>query len=353
MKIVQIIPSIEFGGAEIMCENLATALSELGHEVCVVSLYDIQNEITDRLSKVVPIKFMNKKGGFDFKLIGKLRHFFQEFKPDVIHSHLYAIKYAYFASVGMKVKRIHTLHSIAWEESSGMNRRINHVLYKLKRVLPVALSGEVHKTVVDTYHMNDKQVEVVFNGVPLNKCILKNDYAFGSSINIINVARFNAVKNHITMIDAIAKARNTYPQLHMTFVGSGPLMQEAKEHVKDLALEDCFTFYGSSDNVFPLLNKADIFLLASVYEGIPMSIIEAMGTGLPVVASNVGGIPDMIKDGRSGLLCEPNADSISEALCRMIENDTLREACGKQAVLTANAYFSAIGMAEKYLELYR
>ena len=352
MRIVQIIPSIEFGGAEIMCENLASEQAKMGHEVCVVSLYDTQNEITNRLSRIVPIYYMNKARGLDFKLIGKLRKVFREFKPDAIHSHLYATKYAFLASLGMKVKRVHTLHSVAKQESSTANRILNRLLYKAKLVLPVALSEEVQKTVVDLYRIDKTQVPVVFNGVPLEKCILKSDYEIGSAINVINVARFNEVKNHIEMVDGFVKAQKIFPQLRLTFVGNGALFEKVKAYAAEKGVSSNIDFYGSTDNVYPLLHSADIFLLASLYEGMPMSIIEAMGTGLPIIASNVGGIPDMIENGMSGLLCEPNSESISRVLCQMIQDVVLREKCGKNAVVTAHTKFSARSMAEEYIVLY-
>ena len=104
-------------------------------------------------------------------------------------------------------------------------------------------------------------------------------------------------------------------------------------------------------NVYPYLHDADIFTLPSIYEGNPMTIIEAMGTGLPIVASRVGGIPDMIHDGESGILVEPEPRAVCDALARMVEDGALRRRLGENAKAQSRQ-FSAEHMAEDYLTCY-
>ena len=104
-------------------------------------------------------------------------------------------------------------------------------------------------------------------------------------------------------------------------------------------------------NVYPYLHDADIFTLPSIYEGNPMTIIEAMGTGLPIVASRVGGIPDMISDGESGLLVEPEPQSICTDLTRLVEDAALRQRLGLAARKQSQT-FSAEHMARDYISCY-
>ena len=99
------------------------------------------------------------------------------------------------------------------------------------------------------------------------------------------------------------------------------------------------------------LHRSDIFVLPSLYEGISLAIIEAMGTGLPIVASDVGGMPNMITDGADGLLCEPTAQSVAEKLEKLIENQELRIRLGQKAVVSAER-FSASSMLKGYLDIY-
>ena len=128
-------------------------------------------------------------------------------------------------------------------------------------------------------------------------------------------------------------------------------MEEIKLLVHKKGLQENVEFLGLCTDVKALMNTADIFCLPSDYEGMPMTLIEAMATALPIVATNIGGVPDMIRDGVEGLLCESNPASVADALINLIEDESLRKKMGQAALLKAQNY-SSKNMAEKYLELY-
>lgn len=102
--------------------------------------------------------------------------------------------------------------------------------------------------------------------------------------------------------------------LKLQLIGEGELKVQMEELANSLMIKDKVEFLGLKSNVYPYLNKADIFCLPSKYEGIPMSLIEAMGTGLPIIASNVGGIPDMLTDKKDALLVIPEEDEIAGSI---------------------------------------
>ena len=120
---------------------------------------------------------------------------------------------------------------------------------------------------------------------------------------------------------------------------------------REKGIADFVEFCGMQSNVYPYLHDADIFTLPSIYEGNPMTIIEAMGTGLPIVASRVGGIPDMISDGESGLLVEPEPQSICAGLTRLVGDAALRQRLGLAARKQSQT-FSAEHMARDYISCY-
>ena len=103
------------------------------------------------------------------------------------------------------------------------------------------------------------------------------------------------------------------------------------------------------------MRDVDIIALPTYYpsEAFPISIIEAMSVGLPIVATNVGGVPDMVKNASSGLLCMPTEKSLYENIAKMIEDEELRESCGKKGIETANEKFSSKTMAENYMKIYK
>lgn len=352
MKIMQIIPTLEVGGAEIMCENLSLSLSKTGQSVIIVSFYKCNSPIIKRIeSRGQKIIFLDKKKGIDISLIGKLRRVLLEEKPDIIHSHLYSLKYAVVASVGLGIKRIHTLHSIANHENSFLNRKINGLFFSFNMAIPVALSEIVQNTIINEYHIPQEKIPIIFNGIDIENCMPKSEYRFINNIQIVHVGRFSEPKNHLEILTAILKLHNSIPNIRLSLIGDGELRQTIQNFISSNKMEEYVSLIGVVDNVFSYLYNSDIFILPSKYEGMPMTLIEAMGSGLPIVASNVGGIPDMIIDRFSGLICEPESDDIYNKILEYINNQRLREQCGKNAIIVARKY-SNIKMAQSYLNLY-
>ena len=143
-----------------------------------------------------------------------------------------------------------------------------------------------------------------------------------------------------------------FPNARLQLLGDGETMDEIRQYTARLRLEDRVCFAGSQSNVYPYLHEADLFVLPSDYEGMPMTVIEAMGTGLPIVATRVGGVPDMLTDGQSGLLTECTAQSVYEACASLAADETLRQRLGLRAKQDC-VRFSAQYMAQAYLEQYQ
>lgn len=355
MKILQIVPYFCFGGAEIMCENLSLALKELGHEVIAVSLGPERTVIAGRLEQAgVRVEYLDKKPGLDLKMIPRLVKLMKKERPDVVHSHLSVIKYVGLAAKLAGVKKyVHTVHSLATEEAEGPLQKIsNRFYFRCGWSVPVALSPEIRKTVVDLYGMKPEQVGVVYNGVDLSRCIPKEDYAAGETVNILHVGRFDAPKNHPGLLRAFRMLLEKQPQCRLHLVGDGDSRQEMEEKAKELGIGEKVTFHGMQSNVYPYLHGADLFVLPSLYEGIPMTIIEAMGTGLPIAASRVGGIPGLLKEGECGMLMDNDDESVFRAMEALVTDRKLREGYGRRALENSTA-FSSRAMAEQYCEIYR
>ncbi|HQE48345.1 MAG TPA: glycosyltransferase [Fervidobacterium sp.] len=351
MKILQVIPSLQVAGAEIMCENLCYELTTSHHEILVVSLYNTHSPITDRMLKNdIDLRFLDKKRGFDFSCAKKLRKIVKEFNPDVIHTHLYSLKYAVLAR--NKVPIVHTMHSIASKETTKFQQLINKRFYKKRIVLPVALSEEIKRTFNETYRIANLDIPIVLNGVNLSKCIAKEDYRVEGTYHILHIGRFAEAKNHIELLKAIRILKNDGIDIHLSLIGEGELKRTVLEFISNNDLEQEVSLLGIKENVYPYLHDADIFVLPSLFEGVPMTIIEAMGTGLPIVASNVGGIPNLIDDRKEGLLCNPEGNSIASSIEEFIKNEELRENCGKGAK-KKSTFFSSRAMCDSYIKVYK
>jgi len=354
MKILQVIPYFCFGGAEIMCENLCYALRDLGHDVTVVSLFQEHTTISERMERAgIRILYLDKKLGLDISMVGKLRAIMKEEKPDVVHTHLDVIKYAVAAAMLAGVRKcVHTVHSVAHKEAEGrVQKIINKTYYKLGWSVPVALSPQVQDTIASFYNMDKEKIPVIYNGVDLSRCQPKEDYAAGETVNILHVGRFDGPKNHAGLLKAFRRLTDRGLRCHLHLVGDGALLPEVKALAEELALTRSVTFHGMQSNVYPYLRDADIFVLPSLYEGIPMTIIEAMGTGLPIAATRVGGIPDLLRNGENGLLVPCEEAAVADAMEALVRDADLRARLGRQAK-TDCLRFSADHMARRYCEEY-
>ena len=339
MKVIQVIPAFRLAGAEVMCENLCVALKNAGVDVIAVSLYSENTAITDRLDKKgVRIEYLDKKPGFDASVIIKLVHLFKKEKPDVVHTHIYASKYALPAAAiaGVK-KKIHTVHSMAQKEQGSLGKKVNTFVYRHGGVVAVVLSSEVKKSIGEVYGLQESIIPVVYNGIDLSKCIRKNDYEANGVFTIVHVGRFMKVKNHKTLIRAFARFAEKKESIRLQLLGEGELLDEMKDYAEKLKVADKVEFLGLQSNV---------------YEGVPMTLIEAMGTGLPIVASNVGGIPDMLVNGENALLVEPNYVAVEKAIEKLYNDVEFRIRLGNAAALRSEE-FSAKVMASSYIKIYR
>lgn len=352
-KILQVIPHLNLGGAEVMCKHLSVELKAAGYDVTVVSFLNDRSKNTADLEKAgIPVIYLDKKGRFDISFFKRLRKVVRDNSPDVIHTHLGAIKYVAIASFGLKKHIVHTVHSVAQQECGRVSKILNKIFIKFKKVTLVGLSHIVAQTIHEVYRLPLEQIPVVFNGVPLETCRVKNDWSLHRPISIAHVAGFRPVKNHIELIGAIKLLIERGYEVRLFLYGDGEERERIEQCISQNQLQESVVLCGFCDDVASYLQESDLFVLPSLYEGISISVIEAMGTGLPVVASAVGGIPDMITDGEDGLLCEPTAESIAEKIGKLIDDHELRSRLGQKAIQSAER-FSAASMLEGYLEIYQ
>lgn len=353
MKILQIIDRLHLAGAQTMCGHLSVELKKSGHDVVVVGLYSMRSAISELLAENgIKVIYLNKKPGFDFSITRRLRKVIKMEAPDVIHTHIGVFCYCALAVTGLGMKRwIHTVHTLAHREAPGIKGVIAGMFFRSRKVKPVALSGVVQKTIAEKYKLEMSEIPIAFNGVDLSRCIVKSDYLVSDDFTIIHIGRFCGVKNHEGLIRAFDLFHRRHPDSKLCLIGKGELEQEIKAYVETLGIANSVQFLGSQDNVYPFLNQSDVFALTSFAEGIPMTMIEAMGTGLPIVATAVGGVSDMLENNVNALLCEVDAEQISDCFEKYYLDEKLREKHGRAAFERSKA-FSAEEMAEKYLNIY-
>jgi glycosyltransferase involved in cell wall biosynthesis len=195
-----------------------------------------------------------------------------------------------------------------------------------------------------------EQYVVVPNGIDIDRFALPRRPVPG---RVLMVGRIAAPKRHDIAVDAIMRVRRRHPNAELHLVGDGPGRQELERRISDLGAQGAVRLLGSRTDVPALLAQADCVLLVSDYEGAPLSILEGMAAGVPVVASRVAGIPELVVDGESGLLVDRgSADALAVVLDRLLDDPARGAAIGEAGRARARNKYSRERMAADLTALY-
>lgn len=260
--------------------------------------------------------------------------------------HFMPLFYSYFGcKVANNVKIVYTEHSL-WEVRTDSLMWALIKGYMLKKTdAVIGVSEEISNSIKKTYKLKEKQVYAIRNGVNLRKYPQKHDRLIqGLGINenpikIVMVANFRKNKNHVFLLKAFSElSKRNNNKVHLVFIGQGfkddPDNSESEvlETIRNLNLNEKVSLLGYRSNVNELLSEMDIACLCSDKEGLPMSLIEAMAAGLPVVGTDVDGIKDVIIDKYNGFLVEKgDVKKYSEALDILVQDRDLRMIFGRRS----------------------
>jgi glycosyltransferase involved in cell wall biosynthesis len=344
-------PEFDLAGAERMAESLILELKHRGCEVIAVSLYDYHSVITENLeNNGVKVYYMGKRRGPDPSMITKLARLLRREKPDLVHTHRYVCEYVIPAAILAGIKaRVHTVHNVA--EKERLPKKLQHFFYHCCHVVPVGLSPLVKTSIERFYRLPGDRVPMVYNGIDISKVTQKEGYQSDEGFRFLHVGRFAPQKNHANIVKAFAQLHSKYPDTTLTMIGSGELFEEVQELVHSLGLQEAVHLPGQMNNVIEQYPLYDAFILPSLYEGMPITLIEAMAAGMPIAASAVGGVPDMLCHEDSALLCSAQIDSITEVMERLYLDASLREKLGRKALLDS-VRFTSTYMTDAYMDIY-
>lgn len=361
MNILEIIPQLSSGGAERFAVDLSNELAAMGHEVVLVVLHRLtgNNFYLQDVDKRVRVVSMNKRMGADLMLPLRIMRLVRTEKPDVIHTHLRAVVYdALEACASHSVMHCHTVHTAASQEAgSGISAWVRKFLFKRKKSIPVTISDESLRSFEDFYGFT---APMIANGrnVPQDLQVSQevreeiNSYKQTPNTRVlVCLARINKVKRQ-TMLARIAKQLENKYDFTVLLIGT----DKDKALVDEIKRTDCKCLHilGERHNPLEYLKASDAYCLCSSYEGAPISLVEALGTGCVPVCVPVGSIVNIVKDGENGLLA---ADLSEEAYKTKIE-ELLQMPTDKLQQLSANAIktyepYSMTACASKYVELFK
>jgi len=362
MRIVQVIPSLDVGGAERIAALLALEQQRAGHEVSVVSLFDaagswIQAEIE---AAGIGVHFLGKQPGLDLPVVLRLTRILKGLEPDVLHTHLHVLKYVVAARrLGrLQAPVVHTVHNLAEREAEGLDLTFSRYAFR-GSVVPVAIGGEVARSIQATYGIEPKWsipngiVVADFAAKPGVRDAARASLGIGPEVPLlITAGRLNTQKNHTGMLDAFADPRITELGAHLLFAGDGDLRSELEAKVAALGLGDRVRFLGVVSNLPELLTAADAFVLSSDWEGNPLVVMEAMAAGKPVIATAVGCVPELVTPETGALVQAGDMSGFADALVALLSDRASIDARGAAAAQRARERFDVSQMAGAYSELY-
>jgi len=294
--------------------------------------------------------------------IQRLQTLIQQLRPGVVHAHSsIAGVVARVAAHQAPCPVVYTVHGFGFKPQVPWLRR--HVAHLAERVLArwttqlICVSG-FERELAYRLPIDPRRVHVIRNGLPrLPQTLSALSPAAEPTLpahlpRLIMVARMKAPKRHDLLLRALASVRDILGQeMPVTLAGSGPLLAAHQALAKQLDLH-LVTWAGDVDTVSELLHQHDVFVLLSDHEGMPITILEAMRAGLPVVASDLPGIREQLRHNQEGLLCAATAEDVAHQLLRFVREPHLAKNLGRAAQRHFENHFSINGMAREVQQLY-
>jgi sugar transferase (PEP-CTERM/EpsH1 system associated) len=367
--IVHVLYRLDTGGME------QVAISVINHSgkryrhaiVALAGIGAMRNRIAD---PAVPCLSLDKKAGKDWGCYFRLWKVLRRLKPDIVQTYnigtLDVAPVAWLAGVR---RVVHAEHGRDVADPDGTNRRYRTMRRWLQPFIAryVAVSADLENWLRERVGIASRKVACIPNGIDIERYAgaagsrelrpLLGAFAPPGTFVVVNVGRLDPVKGQAGLIAAFKLLCDSSPataaRLRLVIVGEGACRNSLEAHIARLGLHDQVCLLGDRKDVPAILAECDVFALSSVAEGIPLTLLEAMAAGLPIVATRVGGVGEVVLDGVTGTLVEPGNPAVLAQALRGYMEDALRRAqhgeAGRQRV---EQHFSLAAMLAGYTSLY-
>ncbi|MFS0576479.1 glycosyltransferase family 4 protein [Sporosarcina sp. 179-K 3D1 HS] len=339
MKIVQLITRMDtIGGAQVHVRDLSIRLQEAGHAIHLVTGGEEHTHELLEQRQIRPIyckHLMHKLHILsDVKAIFEVRNLLKTIRPDLVATHSSkAGIIGRIAGWSLGIPTVFTAHG--WSFTDGIPKNKQRLYRWIEKMIGFITDGVI---AVSSY---DKRLALEYAIVPERKIVAipngVHDAAYTGRVRskedvpiISMVARFSPQKNQAQLLQVLKQLDQLKWKLF--FAGDGPLLPEAKQFVAQENLTDRVVFLGDHGDIQELLQQSDLFVLVSEWEGLPLSILEAMRSGLPIVASDVGGVREAVRQSVNGFIVKKNdVRDLQDKLRLLIEDATLRQEMGEES----------------------
>jgi sugar transferase (PEP-CTERM/EpsH1 system associated) len=366
--VLHLVHGFDVGGLENGLVNLIdnSPPERFRHAIaCATRSSDFSKRIRRQDVRIVEL---GKRPGHDFGVYGRLWKVLRELRPAILHSrNLGTLEYQFVAALAGVPGRVHGEHGWDSVDLHGTNARYRQLRrlsrFVVRRYIP--MSRHIEHWLTSDIGIPAAKVRQVYNGVdiqrfsptPVRELLPLEGFDAPGNVIVGTVGRLVSVKNQRLLAEAFVHLARREPQraarLRLVIVGEGPDRTACERIVGSAGLERQCWITGMREDVARLMRCFDVFALTSLNEGISNTILEAMATGLPVVATKVGGNGELVRDGVTGALCElGNVDALADALGRYAFDRTLAQAHGAAGRQLVEREFSLQAMVRGYLDVY-
>lgn len=302
MKILHVIPSFGMGGAERVVLNYLEYGQSADVEMRAVSLYpssgcENDKEIEERR---LPVVYLDKGLGLDLRIVAALKRVIKAYDPDVIHTHLYALKYVLLTGECKHRKMFHTIHSVPWNDATSLDQKVNMFCFKTRRVQAVALQETLAEQVNHFYGI--KNTKVIQNGISLERFRMKDEKLRQKlkipekAFVVGHIGAFKDAKNHSFLLEVFKAVTEQKDDAYLLLIGDGIYRSRIEEEIVRYGIKDKVLMLGNRRNISELLHIMDVFLFPSVYEGFGLAVVEAQAAGIRCVMSEAVPIETVVTD---------------------------------------------------------
>lgn len=362
LKVLHVTFNMGFGGTEQVIRQLISEMDETEASNCVLCIDGSIGVLGRSLQAAgVEVRALHRNSGFDWRLIGQIRELIGSGQFDIVHCHQYTpFIYGRLAAMGTRARVVFTEHGRFHPDRYRYKAALINWLLAQRTPAIVAISSATREALSRYEFMPARKIQVIYNGI---KGLSRNQHqadelraSLGipeTSFVVGTVSRLDPVKNQAMMIRAFGQLLDKHPDSYLLMVGDGPEREALKHQVQQAGLTERVVFTGYVDQPANYLAALDLFLLSSYTEGTSMTLLEAMSLGVPIVATRVGGNPEIVLDGETGLLVDSDDDrGFADAMIRLVQDNEMREGFARSGCARFRTQFTAPQMTAEYLKVY-
>jgi glycosyltransferase involved in cell wall biosynthesis len=330
IKVLYIITSLGLGGAEKLLLYYLKNLDKNKYSLYVCCLRDKPDDLFEEISKYAQLINLKIKNKFNPIAIFYLLKLLREIKPKIVHTHLFQPRiYTTIANLFFRESVLITQkHSIVNPKKHNLFILFEMICIRMNKKV-IAISESVKNSMIKYEFIPEHKIYVLPNCLDFNAFNKTSHYETVKNRDEIvlgTVGRLEMVKGINYLLMAMPGILKNFPKARLEIIGDGSQTAILKELSIKLKISNSVKFFGKFENVIPFYTKMDIFILPSILEGFGIVLLEAMASGVPVVATNVDGIREVVVDGESGILIPPkDPDAIAKAISQLINNPQLRK----------------------------